>query len=170
MEREQYMENKGKEIQEEVHFLLEEKDETKIKSFKLYEEIRDKISEIKSLAEKEKNIINRVKSIKESGARVYGVDTYEFIHPLINHSLSDLQKLANSTFGAEDFGEIPQERKTTIPVHKSTGQLQKENNQLLVQMISLLEEMKKDSEAKSLSIDTKSLSEALSSRYNGGLN
>lgn len=111
MKREEYMENKRQEIQEEVDFLLEEKKQTRIESFKLYEEIRDKISEIKTLANKEEDIINRVKSIKESGTRVYGVNTYEFSYPLINSSLNDLQKLANSTFGAEDFGEIPQKKK-----------------------------------------------------------
>lgn len=146
MKREEYMENKRQEIQEEVDFLLEEKKQTRIESFKLYEEIRDKISEIKTLANKEEDIINRVKSIKESGTRVYGVNTYEFSYPLINSSLNDLQKLANSTFGAEDFGEIPQkkERKLIETVHKPTEQLQEENNQLLIQMVSLLEKMDKN--------------------------
>ena len=42
MKREEYMENKRQEIQEEVDFLLEEKKQTRIESFKLYEEIRDR--------------------------------------------------------------------------------------------------------------------------------
>lgn len=144
MKREEYMENKRQEIQEEVDFLLEEKKQTRIESFKLYEEIRDKISEIKTLANKEEDIINRVKSIKESGTRVYGVNTYEFSYPLINSSLNDLQKLANSTFGAEDFGEIPQEKRLTATVHKTPRELQEESNQLLIQMISLFERMDKN--------------------------
>lgn len=70
----------------------------------------------------------------------------------------------------ENKGQGIQEEGITIPVHKSSEQLQKENNQLLAQMVSLLEGMDKDNGIKSLTIDSKSLSDSLSNRYNGGFN
>lgn len=163
MEREEYMETKRKEIQEEVTFLLEEKNETRKKSLELYMEVRDKISEINSLANKEKDIISRVKSIKESGASVYRVDTYEFIYPLINQSLSDLQKLATSTFGAEDFGEIPKEEKVKGTPYKSPHKLQEESNALIIELIETIKEVG-DNNVSTHNLKAKALLES----YNGG--
>ena len=88
---------------------------------------------------------------------------------LINYSLNELQRLATSTFRAEEFGELPEKKEKETEKVVSKIDLQIEQNALLLDMVNLLVEMKKDNELKSAIINPSSLSESLSSKYNGGL-
>lgn len=110
MDREEFMKYKQEEIQQEVDFLREEKVEAKMQSLVLEQEVRDKIQEIKRLAYKEQSIIDRIKHIDESESNVYGINTYWMSGTLINYSLEELQRLAISTFDAEEFGELPKKK------------------------------------------------------------
>lgn len=163
MEREEYMETKRKEIQEEVDFLMAEINETKMKSNGLYDEVRDSIKEIRQCAYKEKIAIERVNSIRESGVNIYGVNTYEFSSSSFNVSLHDLQLLAKSTFGAEDFGEIPKEEKVKVTPYKSPHKLQEENNALIIELIETIKEVG-DNNVSTHNSKAKALLES----YNGG--
>ena len=110
MDRREFFEKKKLEIQEEVDFLREEKAEAKMQSLVLEEEVRDKIQEIKRLAHREQSIIDRIKHIGESESRVYGINTHWMSGTLKNYSLNELQRLAISTFDAEDFGELSEKK------------------------------------------------------------
>ena len=110
MDRREFFEKKKLEIQEEVDFLREEKAEAKMQSLVLEEEVRDKIQEIKRLAYKEQSIIDRIEHIDESESKVYGINTHWMSGTLINYSLNELQRLAISTFDAEEFGELPEKK------------------------------------------------------------
>ena len=108
MNREEFMKYKQEEIQQEVDFLREEKVEAKMQSLVLEQEVRDKIQEIKRLAYKEQSIIDRIKHIDESESKIYGIHWTS--GTLINYSLEELQKLAISTFDAEEFGELSEKK------------------------------------------------------------
>ena len=170
MNREEFIEKKRLEIQEEVDFLIAEKSDAYKESAKLYEEIRYKIVDLRHCVEKEELANKRLKLIDESGVQTYGV----YVHgPLrtsysINHSLRYLDSLAKSTFDIEEFGGLLEEKEKEKAIeYKTTAAMQRESNQLLSDMVRLLGEMKKDNELKSTVINPESLSEALSSQYRG---
>lgn len=110
MNREEFMKAKQEEIQQEVDFLREEKAEARAKSFILEEEVSDKIEEIKRLAHKEQGIIDRIKHIDESESKVYGINNHWMSGTLMNYSLNELQRLAISTFDAEEFGFLSEKK------------------------------------------------------------
>ena len=170
MNREEFMKAKQEEIQQEVDFLREEKNDAYKESDKLYAEIRDKIAELKHSVKKEELANKRLKLIDESGVQTYEVYVNDVLRPLysINRSLRSLDSLAKSTFDIEEFGGLLEEKeKEKVIERKTTAAMQRESNQLLSDMVRLLGEMKKDNELKSTVINPESLSEALSSQYRG---
>ena len=170
MNREEFIEKKRLEIQEEVDFLKTEKSDAYRESDKLYAEIRDKIAELKHSVKKEELANKRLELIDESGVQTYGVYVDDVLRPSysINRSLRSLDSLAKSTFDIEEFGGLLEEKeKEKVIERKTTAAMQRENNQLLSDMVRLLGEMKKDNELKSTVINPESLSEALSSQYRG---
>lgn len=172
MNREEFIEKKRLEIQEEVDFLIAEKNDAYKESDKLYAEIRDKIENLKHNVKKEELANKRLELIDESGVQTYGVYVNDVLRPSysINRSLRPLDSLAKSTFDIEEFGGLLEEKeKEKVIERKTTAAMQRENNQLLSDMVRLLGEMKKDNELKSAVINRNSLSKALSSQYNAGL-
>ena len=170
MNREEFIEKKRLEIQEEVDFLRTEKNDAYKEAGKLYEEIRDKITDLKHCVKKEELANKRLELIDESGAQTYGVYVNYILHSpySVNVSLRSLDSLAKSTFDIEEFGGLLEEKEKEKPIeYKTTAAMQRENNQLLSDMVRLLGEMKKDNELKSTVINPESLSEALSSKYRG---
>ena len=172
MNREEFIEKKRLEIQEEVDFLRTEKNDAYKESVKLYDEIRDKIENLKHSVKKEELANKRLKLIGESGAQTYGVYVNDALRPSysINRSLRYLDSLAKSTFDIEEFGGLlEEEEKEKAIEYKTTAAMQRENNQLLSDMVRLLGEMKKDNELKSAVINPELSSKALSSQFNSGL-
>ena len=170
MDREKFIEKKRLEIQEEVDFLRTEKNDAYKEASKLYEEIIDKVVELKYSVAKEELANKRLKLISESGTQTYGVyvDSVLGTPYFTNRSLRYLDSLAKSTFDIEEFGGLLEEKEKEKPIEfKTTVAMQRENNQLLSDMVRLLGEMKKDNELKSTVINPESLSEALSSQYRG---
>lgn len=145
MDREEFIEKKRLEIQEEVDFLIAEKNDAYKESAKLYDEIRDKIENLKHSVKKEELANKRLKLIGESGAQTYGVYVNDALRPSysINRSLRSLDSLAKSTFDIEEFGGLLEEKEKEKAIeHKTTAAMQRESNQLLSSMFSLLEEIK----------------------------
>ena len=170
MDREEFIEKKRLEIQEEVDFLIAEKNDAYKESAKLYDEIRDKIENLKHSVKKEELANKRLKLISESGIQTYGVyvDSVLGTPYFTNRSLRYLDSLAKSTFDIEEFGGLLEEKEKEKAIeYKTTAAMQRESNQLLSDMVRLLGEMKKDNELKSTVINPESLSEALSSQYRG---
>ena len=170
MNREEFIEKKQSEIQQEVDFLRKEKIDAYREAYKLYEEIIDKVNELQRCVKKEELVNKRIKSIDEVGPQIYGVYVdYRRETPYsINRSLVRLDSLAKSKFDIEEFGGLLEEKeKEKVIEYKNPVAMQRENNQLLSDMVRLLGEMKKDSELKSTVINPESLSEALSSQYRG---
>lgn len=160
MNREEFIEKKRLEIQEEVDFLIAEKDDAYKESVKLYDEIRSKIENLKHSVKKEELANKRLKLIGESGTQTYGVyvDSRLRTPYSINRSLRYLDSLAKSTFDIEGFGGLLEEKEKEEPIkYKTAAAMQRENNQLLSAMVRLLGEMKKDSELKSTIINRNSL-------------
>ena len=148
MDREEFIEKKRLEIQEEVDFLISEKNDAYKESDKLYAEIRDKIAELKHSVEKEELANKRLKLISESGTQTYGVyvDSRLRTPYSINRSLRSLDSLAKSTFDIEEFGGLLEEKeKEKVIERKTTAAMQRENNQLLSDMFGLLKEIKDSS-------------------------
>lgn len=160
MDREKFIEKKRLEIQEEVDFLRAEKRDANKESDRLYGEIRDKIENLRHCVTKEELANKRLELIDESGVQTYGVyvdDRFRASYS-INRSLHYLDKLAKSTFDIEEFGGLLEEKeKEKVIERKTTAAMQRENNQLLSDMVRLLGEMKKDSELKSAIINRNSL-------------
>ena len=170
MNREEFIEKKQLEIQEEVNFLMAEKSDAYKESDKLYAEIRDKIENLKHCVKKEELANKRLELIGGSGVQTYGVyvDGPLRTSYSINRSLHLLDSLAKSKFDIEEFGGLLEKKEKKKPIEfKTTVAMQRENNQLLSDMVRLLGEMKKDNELKSTVINPESLSEALSSQYRG---
>lgn len=170
MNREKFIEKKQSEIQEEVDFLRTEKNDAYKEAGKLYEEIIDKVAELKYSVTKEELANKRLKLISESGIQTYGVyvDSVLGTPYFTNRSLRYLDSLAKSTFDIEEFGGLLEEKEKEKTIeYKTTAAMQRESNQLLSDMVRLLGEMKKDNELKSTVINPESLSEALSSQYRG---
>ncbi len=160
MDREKFIEKKRLEIQEEVDFLRTEKNDAYKESDKLYDEIRDKIENLKHSVKKEELANKRLELIDESGVQAYGVYVNDVLRPSysINRSLHLLDRLAKSKFDIEEFGGLLEEKeKEKVIEYKTTAAMQRESNQLLSDMVRLLEEMKKDSELKSAIINRNSL-------------
>lgn len=172
MNREEFIEKKRLEIQEEVDFLKTEKNDAYKESVKLYDEIRDKIENLKHCVKKEELANKRLELIGESGVQTYGVYVHDMVqYPYItNRSLRYLDSLAKSTFDIEEFGVLLEEKEKEKAIeYKTTAAMQRENNQLLSDMVRLLGEMKKDNELKSAVINPELSSKALSSQFNSGL-
>ena len=170
MNREEFIEKKRLEIQEEVDFLRTEKNDAYKEAGKLYEEIIGKVAELKYSVTKEELANKRLKLISESGIQTYGVyvDSVLGTSYFTNRSLRYLDSLAKSKFDIEEFGGLLEEKEGEKAVeYKTTAAMQRESNQLLSDMVRLLGEMKKDNELKSTVINPESLSEALSSQYRG---
>ena len=170
MNREEFIEKKRLEIQEEVDFLRTEKNDAYKEAGKLYEEIIDKVAELKYSVAKEELANKRLKLISESGTQTYGVyvDSVLGTPYFTNSSLRFLDSLAKSKFDIEEFGGLLEEKEKEKAIeYKTTAAMQRESNQLLSDMVRLLGEMKKDNELKSTVINPESLSEALSSQYRG---
>ena len=148
MNREEFIEKKRLEIQEEVDFLKTEKSDAYRESVKLYEDIRDKIAELKHCVKKEELANKRLKLISESGTQTYGVyvDSRLRTPYSINSSLRFLDSLAKSKFDIEEFGGLLEEKeKEKVIERKTTAAMQRENNQLLSDMFGLLKEIKDSS-------------------------
>ena len=148
MDREEFIEKKRLEIQEEVDFLISEKNDAYKESDKLYAEIRDKIAELKHSVKKEELANKRLELIDESGVQTYGVYVDDVLRPSysINRSLRSLDSLAKSTFDIEEFGGLLEEKeKEKVIERKTTAAMQRENNQLLSDMFGLLKEIKDSS-------------------------
>lgn len=146
MDREKFIEKKQLEIQEEVDFLREEKTSAHRESSFLYEHIIDKIEKLKQYVIKEELANKRLMSIEESGAQTYGVYTGSPLHTpySINRSLVRLDSLAKSKFDIEEFGGLLEEKEKPIEF-KTTVAMERENNQLLSSMFSVLEQIKDNS-------------------------
>lgn len=159
MNREEFIEKKRLEIQEEVDFLIAEKNDAYKESDKLYAEIRDKIEKLKHSVKKEELANKRLKLISESGTQTYGVyvDSPLRASYSINRSLRCLDSLAKSTFDIEEFGGLLEEKEKETKKRFNNIDLQVEQNALLSDMVRLLGEMKKDSELKSAIINRNSL-------------
>lgn len=168
MDREEFIEKKRLEIQEEVDFLISEKNDAYKESDKLYAEIKDKIENLKHNVKKEELANKRLELIDESGVQTYGVYVNDVLRPSysINRSLRSLDSLAKSTFDIEEFGGLLEEKEKETKKAFNKIDLQVEQNALLSDMVRLLGEMKKDNELKSAVINRNSLSKALSSQYN----
>lgn len=160
MNREEFIEKKRLEIQEEVDFLKTEKSDAYRESVKLYEDIIDKIAELKYSVTKEELANKRLKLISESGTQTYGVyvDSRLRTPYSINNSLRFLDSLAKSKFDIEEFGGLLEEKEKEKPIEfKTTAAMQRESNQLLSLMVSVLEQIKDNS--KDVTVDSKRLKE-----------
>lgn len=150
MDREKFIEKKRLEIKEEVDFLRKEKDNAYRESVKLYEEIRDKITDLQHCVKKEELTNKRLESIDKSGSQTYGVFVDSALRTpySINSSLHFLDSLAKSKFDIEEFGglleEKEKEKKKPVEI-KTTAAMQRESNQLLSEMFGLLKEIKDSS-------------------------
>lgn len=148
MDREKFIEKKRLEIQEEVDFLIAEKNDAYKESDKLYAEIRDKIENLRHCVAKEELANKRLELIDESGVQTYGVyvdDRFRASYS-INRSLHYLDKLAKSKFDIEEFGGLLEEKEgEKVVEYKTTAAMQRESNQLLLAMFGLLEEIKDSS-------------------------
>lgn len=148
MDREKFIEKKRLEIQEEVDFLIAEKNDAYKEVAKLYEEIRDKIENLKHSVKKEELANKRLELIDESGVQTYGIyvnDRFRASYS-INRSLHYLDKLAKSKFDIEEFGGLLEEKEgEKVVEYKTTAAMQRESNQLLLAMFGLLEEIKDSS-------------------------
>lgn len=148
MDREKFIEKKRLEIQEEVDFLIAEKNDAHKEADKLHAEIRDKITELKHSVKKEELANKRLELIDESGVQTYGVyvdDRFRASYS-INRSLRYLDSLAKSTFDIEEFGGLLEEKEKEKAIEfKTTAAMQRESNQLLLAMFGLLEEIKDSS-------------------------
>lgn len=148
MDREKFIEKKRLEIQEEVDFLIAEKNDAYKEVAKLYEEIRDKIENLRHSVKKEELANKRLELIDESGVQTYGVyvdDRFRASYS-INRSLHYLDKLAKSKFDIEEFGGLLEEKEgEKVVEYKTTTAMQRESNQLLLAMFGLLEEIKDSS-------------------------
>ena len=165
MNREEFIEKKRLEIQEEVDFLKTEKSDAYRESVKLYEDIRDKIAELKHCVKKEELANKRLKLISESGTQTYGVyvDSVLGTPYFTNRSLRYLDSLAKSKFDIEEFGGLLEEKEGEKAVeHKTTAAMQRESNQLLSSMVSVLEQIKDNS--KDVTIDGKKLIESMTAK------
>lgn len=148
MDREEFIEKKRLEIQEEVDFLIGEKNDAYKESDKLYAEIRDKIKNLKHNVKKEELANKRLELIDGSGVQTYGVYVEGPLRTSysINRSLHYLDRLAKSKFDIEEFGGLLEEKeKEKVIEYKTTAAMQRENNQLLSAMFGLLEEIKDNS-------------------------
>lgn len=148
MDREEFIEKKRLEIQEEVDFLIAEKNDAYKESDKLYAEIRDKIENLKYNVKKEELANKRLELIDESGVQTYGVyvDSPLRASYSINRSLHLLDRLAKSKFDIEEFGGLLEEKEKEKPIEiKTAAAMQRENNQLLSSMFGILKEIKDDS-------------------------
>ena len=148
MNREEFIEKKRLEIQEEVSFLIVEKNDAYKEAAKLFEEIRYKIVDLKHCVKKEELANKRLELIGESGVQTYGVYVYDVSqYPyFINRSLRYLDSLAKSTFDIEEFGGLLEEKEKEKAIeHKTTAAMQRESNQLLSSMFAILKEIKDDS-------------------------
>ena len=169
MNREEFIEKKRLEIQEEVDFLKTEKRDAYKESVKLFEEIRDKITDLKHCVKKEELANKRLELIDESGAQTYGVyvDSRLRTPYSINSSLRFLDSLAKSKFDIEEFGGLLEEKEKEKPIKfKTTVAMERENNQLLSSMVSILEQIKDNS--KDVTVDGKKLIDSMQSQYNLG--
>ena len=169
MNREEFIEKKRLEIQEEVDFLRTEKNDAYKEACKLYEEIIDKVAELKYSVTKEELANKRLKLISESGTQTYGVyvDSRLRTPYFINSSLRFLDSLAKSKFDIEEFGGLLEEKEKEKPIEfKTTVAMERENNQLLSSMVSILEQIKDNS--KDVTVDDKKLIDSMQSRYNLG--
>ena len=165
MDREEFIEKKRLEIQEEVDFLRTEKNDAYKESVKLYDEIRDKIENLKHCVKKEELANKRLELIGESGVQTYGVYVHDMVqYPYItNRSLRYLDSLAKSTFDIEEFGGLLKEKeKEKVIEYKTTAAMQRESNQLLSSMVSVLEQIKDNS--KDVTIDGKKLIESMTAK------
>ena len=146
MNREEFIEKKRLEIQEEVDFLRTEKNDAYKEACKLYEEIIDKVAELKYSVTKEELANKRLKLISESGIQTYGVyvDSVLGTPYFTNRSLRYLDSLAKSKFDIEEFGGLLEEKEKPIEF-KTTAAMQRESNQLLSSMVSVLEQIKDNS-------------------------
>lgn len=145
MNREEFIEKKRLEIKEEVDFLRTERSDAYKESAKLYDEIRDKIENLKHCVKKEELANKRLELIGESGVQTYGVYVHDVLQSpyFINRSLRYLDSLAKSTFDIEEFGGLLEEKEKEKPIErKTTAAMQRESNQLLSAMFGLLEEIK----------------------------
>ena len=134
MNREEFIEKKRLEIQEEVDFLRTEKNDAYKEAGKLYEEIIDKVAELKYSVAKEELANKRLKLISESGIQTYGVyvDSRLRTPYSINSSLRFLDSLAKSKFDIEEFGGLLEEKEKEKAIeYKTTAAMQRESNQLL---------------------------------------
>lgn len=150
MDREKFIEKKQSEIKEEVDFLRKEKMDAYREASKLYEEIIDKVNELQHCVKKEELVNKRIKSIDEVGPQIYGVYVdFRMATPYsINRSLLRLDNLAKSTFDIEEFGGLLEEKekeKEKSIEFRTTAAMQRENNQLLSSMVSVLEQIKDNS-------------------------
>ena len=165
MDREKFIEKKRLEIQEEVDFLKTEKSDAYRESVKLYEDIRDKIAELKHCVKKEELANKRLKLISESGTQTYGVYVDSILRTpySINSSLHFLDSLAKSKFDIEEFGGLLEEKEKEKAIeYKTTAAMQRESNQLLSSMVSVLEQIKDNS--KDVTIDGKKLIESMTAK------
>lgn len=165
MNREEFIEKKRSEIQEEVDFLRTEKNDAYKEAGKLYEEIIDKVVELKYSVAKEELANKRLKLISESGIQTYGVyvDSVLGTPYSINSSLRFLDSLAKSKFDIEEFGGLLEEKEKEKAIeYKTTAAMQRESNQLLSSMVSVLEQIKDNS--KDVTIDGKKLIESMTAK------
>lgn len=168
MNREEFMKVKQEEIQEEVDFLRKEKTDAHRESSKLYEEIRDKITDLKHCVKKEELANKRLESIDKSGSQTYGVFVDSALRTpySINRSLRNLNNLAKSKFDIEEFGGLLEEKEKEKPIEfKTTVAMERENNQLLSSMVSILEQIKDNS--KDVTVDGKKLIDSMQSSLGG---
>ena len=104
MNREEFIEKKRLEIQEEVDFLREEKADAYKEAKRLYWEIIEKVSDFKYNIKKEELTNKRLELIGHSGIEIYGVlsEVDRKIHGYSkNHSEALFDSLANSEFKTE---------------------------------------------------------------------
>lgn len=167
MDREKFVEKKQLEIQEEVDFLRKEKNNTYKESSILYEDIKDKVAELRQCVIKEDSVNKRLKLIDESGAQTYGVYTGSPLNTSysINRSLTELENLAKSTFDVEEFNKQQEDKENSIDT-KTVIDLQKENNELLLLVVETLKQIKDDSE--DITVDSIRLASTMQAQYNTG--
>lgn len=169
MDREKFIEKKQSEIQQEVDFLRKEKIDAYREASKLHEEIIDKVNELQHCVKKEELVNKRIKSIDEVGPQIYGVyvDSRMETPYSINRSLVRLDSLAKSKFDIEEFGGLLEEKEKEKPIEfRTTAAMERENNQLLSSMVSILEQIKDNS--KDVTVDGKKLIDSMQSQYNLG--
>lgn len=148
MNREEFMKVKQEEIQQEVGFLRKEKTDAYRESVRLYEEIINKINELQYCVKKEDLANTRLELIDKSGSQIYGayVDFALTTPHFKNRSLVNLDSLAKSKFDIEEFGGLLEEKEKEKPNEfRTTAAMERENNQLLSSMVSVLEQIKDNS-------------------------